>query len=140
MSILALLTAAGVNPRPLLTVISILIFPPATKLQITSSGFITSISASFSISPAVTGPSSDFVILITFSPVEWFLTTNFLIFNTIVVTSSTTPSIFWNSCKTPSILIEVTALPGKLDRSTLLIAFPIVVPKPLSNGSISNLA
>ena len=68
-----------------------------------------------------------------------FLTTKFLIFKIIVVTSSITPSIFWNSCITPSIFTDITLLPGKLDSITLRRAFPIVVPKPLSSGSSSNL-
>ena len=37
------------------------------------------------------------------------------------------------------IFTEVIADPGKLDNITLLSAFPIVVPNPLSRGSISNL-
>ena len=57
---------------------------------------------------------------------------------TIAVTSSTTPSIFWNSCITPAILTDVIALPGNEESITLLNALPIVVPKPLSNGSSSN--
>ena len=55
-----------------------------------------------------------------------------------VATSSYTPSIVWNSWRTPSILILLIALPGNEDNITLLKALPIVLPKPLSNGSSSN--
>ena len=59
-------------------------------------------------------------------------------FKTIAVTSSITPSNFWNSCATPSIFTLVMASPGNDDNITLLKALPKVVPKPLSKGSISN--
>ena len=115
-------------------------FPPSTKVQITWSGFKISISASASISPAVTTPGVFLVSLRTLSsPLAWFFITILFKFNTIAVTSSTTPSIFWNSWATPSIFTEVIASPGNEDSITLLSALPIVVPKPLSNGSSSNL-
>ena len=53
---------------------------------------------------------------------------------------SLTPSIFWNSCKTPSILTDVIADPGILDSIILLNALPSVTPNPLSSGSNSNFA
>ena len=122
------------------TVISIFKLPPSTSVAIGASGFNISISASGSISPAVTIPGvflDNLIIL--FSPLAWFLITIDFKFNTIAVTSSITPSIFWNSCATPSIFTEVIASPGKEDNITLLKALPKVVPKPLSNGSNSNL-
>ena len=39
----------------------------------------------------------------------------------------------------PSILADVTAVPSRLDNNTRLKELPIVVPKPFSNGSITNL-
>ena len=48
------------------------------------------------------------------------------------VTSSLTPCTVDNSCRTPSIFIELTATPGKDDNNILLKALPIVIPYPLS--------
>ena len=60
-----------------------------------------------------------------------------LIFNTMSVTSSLTPSIVENSWSTPLILIDDIAVPCNEDKSTLLRALPNVVPKPFSKGSIT---
>ena len=49
-----------------------------------------------------------------------------LTFNTISVTSSLTPLIELNSCKTPSICIAVTAAPLIEESKILLKEFPIV--------------
>ena len=55
------------------------------------------------------------------------------------VTSSLTPWTVENSCKTPSILTEVGATPGRDDNNILLKAFPNVIPYPLSSGSTTYL-
>ena len=55
------------------------------------------------------------------------------------ITSSKTPGIAVYSCVIPSILQDVTAVPSKLESNTLLKALPIVVPNPLSKGSMVNL-
>ena len=90
------------------------------------------------MSPAVTSPSSVAFRWSVFGPLVWFLITTPFKFKIIVATSSYTPSIVWNSWRTPSILILLIALPGNEDNITLLKALPIVLPKPLSNGSSSN--
>ena len=59
--------------------------------------------------------------------------------NIISVTSSLTPGIVENSWRTPSIFIAFTATPGNDDNNILLNALPIVIPYPLSRGSITNL-
>ena len=64
----------------------------------------------------------------------------FLTFKTMSVTSSLTPLIEENSCKTLSILIAVTAVPWSEDSKTLRSAFPSVNPKPLSKGSAVRVA
>ena len=46
----------------------------------------------------------------------------------ISVTSSLTPGIELNSCKTPSILTWLTAAPGKEESMIRLKEFPSVVP------------
>src|SRR5450631_768461 len=55
------------------------------------------------------------------------------------VTSSVTPCIAENSCKTPLIRTDVIAAPCSEDRRILLKELPRVVPKPRSNGSAKNL-
>src|SRR3990167_1383649 len=60
------------------------------------------------------------------------------ILSIISVTSSTTPGILVNSCFTPLILTEVTALPSRDDNKTLRRLLPIVIPYPLSKGSAVN--
>ena len=134
-----LLSFARTYPRPLATTNSIESFPPFASVAISWSGLIISISLSCSILRAVTKPSSLASRCITFTSSLAFLTTTFFKFRIICVTSSITPSIAWNSCITPSIQTATIADPGILDSITLLSAFPIVVPKPLSKGSSSNL-
>ena len=58
----------------------------------------------------------------------------FFTFKTISVTSSLTPLIEVNSCKTPSICIAVTAVPLIDERRILLKEFPKVRPYPFSKG------
>ena len=49
-------------------------------------------------------------------------------FKIMSATSSTTPGTVENSCSTPSILMDVTAVPGKEDSKIRLKEFPSVVP------------
>ena len=90
--------------------------------------------------PAVISPGPVTLRLIFLVPSECIFNAKDLIFNTISVTSSLTPSIEENSCKTLSIFMAVTAVPSKEDNNTLLIALPKVNPKPLSNGSAVRVA
>ena len=60
---------------------------------------------------------------------------NDLTFRTMSVTSSLTPLIDVNSCKTPSIWIEVTAAPLIDESKILLKELPKVKPYPFSKGS-----
>ena len=70
-----------------------------------------------------------------FEDVEEDLIAKFFTFKTISVTSSLTPLIEENSCKTLSICIAVTAAPCIEERSILLSELPIVCPNPFSSGS-----
>ena len=56
-------------------------------------------------------------------------------FNTISVTASLSRLIEVNSCRTPSIWIEVTAVPLIDESNILLKELPNVKPYPYSNGS-----
>src|SRR5690242_2395755 len=55
------------------------------------------------------------------------------------VASSTTPVMDWNSCSTPSMRTAVTAAPSMDESRVRRRAFPMVVPKPRSNGCAENL-
>ena len=92
------------------------------------SGFITSTSGDATMSFAVTsfGPFWSISSFCGSSPV--YLRTKLLIFNIISLTSSNTPSIVENSCKTFSILILFTAAPGNKESNTLLNELPSVSP------------
>src|SRR5690554_294789 len=70
---------------------------------------------------------------------SWIFTLNSFKFKIIAVVSSITPGIVENSCKAPSILIEVTACPGRDESKTRRRELPRVMPKPLSSGSTRNL-
>ena len=59
---------------------------------------------------------------------------------TMSVTSSRTPAIDENSCRTPSIWIVVIAAPWSDDSSTRRRALPSVMPKPRSSGSTTIVA
>ena len=63
-----------------------------------------------------------------FVPSELHFNANDFTFKTISVTSSLTPLIDVNSCKTPSICIEVTAAPLIDDSKILLRELPNVSP------------
>ena len=90
------------------------------------------------ISDALTIPGPFFFRYIVFGFSEWSLSLKAFIFNIISVTSSFTPVIDVNSCRTPSMRMEVTAAPTIDESSILLNEFPIVVPNPLSKGSAKN--
>ena len=105
----------------------------------TVSGLSISTSVDDSISPATTvhGPVLFKIILISVS--VCILRATSLIFNIMSVTSSLTPEIAENSCKTPSILTEVIALPCNEDNRILRKELPIVNPNPFSSGSTVSL-
>ena len=63
-----------------------------------------------------------------FVPSELHFKASDLTFNTMSVTSSLTPLIDVNSCRTPSICIEVTAAPLIEESKILLKEFPKVNP------------
>ena len=90
--------------------------------------------------PAVISPGPVTFKFIFLTPSECILSASDLILSTISVTSSLTPSIDENSCKTLSILIAVTAVPCNEESNTLLKALPSVRPKPLSSGSATSVA
>ena len=56
----------------------------------------------------------------------------------ISVTSSFTPGMELNSCRTPSIFTELMAAPGREESMILLRELPNVIPYPLSRGSTTN--
>src|SRR5690606_2748393 len=56
----------------------------------------------------------------------------------ISVVSSTTPGIVENSCRTPSIWMEVTAAPGREDSRMRRRELPRLVPYPRCKGSTTN--
>ena len=55
------------------------------------------------------------------------------------VTSSVIPATVENSCRTPSILMLVTAAPGIDDSSVRRSELPMVYPNPGSSGSMTYL-
>src|SRR5660397_77652 len=65
-------------------------------------------------------------------------TTRFLRLRRISVTSSFTPSIVVNSCRTPSKRTLVTAAPGMDESNVRRSEFPRVYPKPGSSGLREN--
>ncbi len=88
------------------------------------------------MSPAVTPPGPlAFRYTVTGSSSSERITMS-LMFRMMSVTSSVTLGIVENSCSTPSILTEETAVPGIEERSVLRREFPRVCPKPGSSGSI----
>ena len=95
-------------------------------------------------SPAVTvlGPVTSTVKILGLlsSSSESISITNDLRFKIIAVTSSSIPFKDVNSCLAPSICTEKIEAPGIEESKTLLIALPIVMPNPPSNGDKTNLA
>src|SRR6185369_3216430 len=72
------------------------------------------------------------------TPSSSFRRTSFR-FKTMSVTSSRTPGSVANSCSTPSIFSAEIAAPCRDESSTRRSALPMVVPKPRSKGSPTNL-
>ena len=83
----------------------------SSRLQITKSGFKISTSGIDAISEALISPGPFASKISFFVPSESDFNASDLTFKTMSVTSSLTPLIDVNSCKTPSIWIEVTAAP-----------------------------
>ncbi len=79
-------------------------------------------------SAPVTTPGPRFSIVSTLGSSVWNRTRSRLIAMTISVTSSFTPSMLENSCLTPWIFSEVTAVPSMEDRRTRLRPLPTVTP------------
>ena len=100
----------------------------SSRLQITKSGFKISTSATGAISEALISPGPFASKINFFVPSELLFNAKDFTFNTISVTSSLTPYIEVNSCKTPSIWIDVTAAPLIEDNKILLKEFPKVNP------------
>ena len=75
----------------------------SSKLHITKSGFNISTSATCVISEALISPGPFASRINFFAPSEEHLSAKDFTFNTMSVTSSLTPFIEVNSCKTPSI-------------------------------------
>ena len=115
---------------------------PCSPWRCGSSGFSTLMSEEISRSPA----------LISFGPLAWKMPRRgpsprclkriCFRFRTMSVTSSCTPGIVANSCRTRSswTRIAVTATPCSDESSTRRSALPSVVPKPRSSGSTTNRA
>ena len=82
--------------------------------------------AGSSKSPAVNFPVPDFSTDNSASSTSIILTAIPFRFKRIFITSSATPSIVENSCKTPSILASTTQEPGIEDKIILRKAFPKV--------------
>ena len=83
----------------------------SSKLQITKSGFSISMSATGVIVEAFISPGPLASKISFFIPSTLLLSAKDFTFKTISVTSSLTPLIEVNSCRTPSICIAVTAVP-----------------------------
>ena len=118
-------------PRPLAIVSSISSFASGPlRFAITRSGLTISISPSTLISPALTtlSPTTSIYACFGSNVSELFLITTFLMFIMISVTSSFTPGIELNSCKTPFILTWLTAVPGNEESIILLSELPSVIP------------
>src|SRR3989440_796819 len=90
------------------------------------------------MSPAVTSPGPCLRRYIETGSSCSELTDSSLTFMTSSTTSSLTPGIVVNSCRTPSILMLVTAAPGMDDSRVRRSELPSVYPNPGSNGSMVN--
>ena len=113
---------------------------PSSSVQMTRSGFITSMSWPVWICAAVTSPGPVAVSTIRFGPSPCMRSASCLMFSTMSVTSSRTPAMLLNSWSTPSICTAVTAAPCSEESSTRRTAFPSVIPKPRSSGSATTVA
>ncbi len=90
------------------------------------------------MSPAVTSPGPCLRRYIETGSSCSELTHSSLTFMTSSTTSSLTPGIVVNSCRTPSTLMLVTAAPGMDDSRVRRRELPRVYPKPGSSGSMVN--
>ena len=93
-----------------------------------------------SIIDAVTAPGPLAFSDMRFGPSEYMRNAIALMLRTISVTSSCTPVIDENSCRTLLIWIDVTAAPCSDDRRTRRNALPSVRPNPRSSGSATMVA
>src|SRR6185312_6869766 len=113
---------------------------PSSSVHSASSGLSTVMSPTVWMSPAVTTPGPCFFTTMRLGPSPCILIEMSLILSTMSVTSSRTPAIEENSCKTPSICTDCTAAPCSEDNSTRRSALPRVWPKPRSSGSAIRVA
>src|SRR6266496_3360952 len=133
-----LLRSAGRYPRPFSTRSSISSLALALSVPIWSSGLMTSMSAGGTMSAAVTSPGPVARRNIVAGSLVSERSRSSLMLRMMSVTSSLTPGMLENSCRTPSIFIDVTAAPGMDDSSVRRSELPSVYPKPGSSGSITN--
>jgi hypothetical protein len=127
-------------PLPVSTVNSMRISAASSSVQMTSSGLRIEISPVVPMSAAVTLPGPSFFKTMRFGPSPGILRAMSLILSTMSVTSSRTPGIDENSCKTPSIRTEVIAAPCSDDKRMRRSELPRVRPKPRSSGSATIVA
>src|SRR5947207_4316250 len=113
---------------------------PLSRVQITRSGLRISMSCPVSIAPARTSPGPEARRRTRFGPSPCMRRPMLLTLRTTSVTSSSTPGSDENSCRTPSICIEVIAAPCNEESSTRRSALPRVKPKPRSSGSAVTVA
>ena len=97
-------------------------------MHITKSGFNISISVTGVTFDALISPGPFTSKISFFSPSEVLFNASSFTFKTISVTSSLTPLIEVNSCKTPSIYIKITAVPLIEESKILLNELPNVKP------------
>ena len=80
------------------------------------------------MSPAGTSHSPEASIYTVLTPSLWSLAQMLFTLRTISVTSSLMPGMVENSCCTPAILMEVTAVPGRDESRMRRRELPRVVP------------
>src|SRR5437762_10425476 len=133
-----LFCAAVTYPRPRSTVSSMSSRPLPLSVASFRSGLCTLTPAGGWMSPAVTSPGPCLRRYIETGSSCSELTHSSLMFRTSSTTSSLTPGIVVNSCRTPSILMLVTAAPGMDDSRVRRNELPSVYPNPGSSGSMVN--
>ena len=135
-----LFSSAGLQPRPHEISTSAINLRLESSVHMTCSGLTICMSASGCMSAAVTAPCLSTSIIRRLLSRNALLILIFFKFSTMSVTSSTTPSMLWNSWSTPSMRIELIAAPSMELSSTRRSALPIVWPKPVSKGSATYFA
>src|SRR5262252_5242371 len=130
---------AETYPRPRSTVSSISSLPLPLSAAMCRSGLCTSTPAGGAMSAAVTSPGPCLRRYMTTGSSCSEETTRSLRFRLMSVTSSVIPAPGENSCRTPSILMLVTAAPEIDDSSVRRSELPMVYPNPGSSGSMTNL-